>query len=130
MAVSGITYCYIGIIALPKQFSYKPASPKKRFQNIQTAGGTVLHAAPAIRDGDMLIPWSIKGGSKADYVQMLGYYTSYDVTDLPEERSFNGYWGDSYEVRFLEIDPPLVYGGGLYDISGSFHVTTVNTYVT
>jgi len=130
MATTGITYAYIGIIALPKQFSYRPAAPVKRFTNIQTAGGTVLHAAPDIRDGDILIPWSIKGGSQSDYNQMLGYYTDYDVNDLPRERTFNGYWGDSYEVRFLTLDNPTVYGGGLFDISGSFHVTTVNSYVT
>jgi len=123
-------YAYIGIIALPQQFSYRPASPVKRFKNIETAGGTVLHAAPAVRDGDILIPWSIKAGSKADYNQMLGYYTDYDINGLPRERPFSGYWGDSYQVRFLTMDNPTVYGGGLFDMSGSFHVTSVTSYVT
>lgn len=125
-----ITLAYIGIIALPPQFSYKPVAPTKRFTNMQTAGGTVLHTSPAIQDGDMLIPWSVKAATKAQYVQMLGYYTAYDVTDRPTERAFQGYWGDSYDVRFLIMDNPTVYANGLFDLSGSFHVTDVNSYVT
>lgn len=111
---------------LPDQFSYKPAVPFKRTRSVQTASGVRIHSAPSIVPGDSLIPWSIQAGTRAEYNALLTLFLNESNPDF----TFVGYWGDQHVVKFLQLDPPKAYAGGLFDISGSFQIISTTSWGT
>jgi len=108
---------------LPHQFSYEPYIPRKRKSVTATAKAVVTQSSdPVIVHGDGTIPWSIEAAFPSEF-QWL--YDLYDETTLTLY-TFEGYWGETFEVYFDQLDKPKV-RGRLFNVSGQFQVFAVTT---
>jgi hypothetical protein len=108
---------------LPRQFRYKPVSPQKRVNLLQTSGGTVIRYSPYIVAEDSLMPWTIEAGCVEDWILMFDLFNQPGHPDM----EFLGYWGDDFFVKFHTLDQPDV-EGRLFNISGSFQVVSVTNW--
>ena len=108
---------------LPDHFSYKLYIQRKRQTTIPTANAVVIQASnPQIVHGDGVIVWTCAASYPTEFQT---FYTLYDVAN-PTLYTFQGYWGESYEVYFNVFDSPVV-RGRLFDLSGQFQVITVTS---
>lgn len=105
-------------INLPEQFSYTPLTIPKRASRIATFGAVVHQfAAPHHQIiGSQDIPW------KCEFCTTCEVKVFSDLFDLDNPNFiyiFTGYWGEQYEVLFLEFEKTMS-GGRLFSLSGSF----------
>lgn len=110
---------------LPIQFSYKPAVSQRRQNILQTYNYVILQYSPYFVDSDGMIDWEVQSACASEYSQ---FYNWFHVNNNPTY-TFNGYWGDSYEVKFYSLDEPEI-RSRLFSFSGSFLVVRVISYVT
>ena len=115
----------LGGVDLPPQFSYSPASPKKRHTTVQTANGVRIHQAPSIVPGDSIIPFSVPEATQAEWAEIQNFFIAQEGNDLV----FVGYWGDSHTVRFLNFDSPRVIGRR-FQLSGSLQILSTTSWGT
>lgn len=100
------------------QFSYEPYVPKKRRTTQETANAVVLQsAATEIVIGAGTIPWTCEA-AKPEEAQLL--YDKY-MADPSPTYEFVGYWGDVYNVVFVDMDNVRV-RSRLFNCSGMFQV--------
>jgi hypothetical protein len=110
---------------LPPQFSYRPYVPRKRTTVTATSNAVVTQAAsPQIVHGDGTIAWRCNACFASEWTTILGLYMA-TATTLAAQ-TFDGYWGEVYEVYFSNLDEPSVQGR-LWDLSGQFQVVSVTT---
>jgi hypothetical protein len=110
-------------IDLPPQFSYTPYVPRKRVTVSATANAVVTQASsPQIAHGDGTIAWQCR---ECFVTEWTAIWTLYNLTALTLQ-TFEGYWGEVYEVYFSILDPPRV-RGRLWNLSGQFQVASVTT---
>lgn len=110
---------------LPAQFSYKPATPKRRISVVETSGNIVIRESPFNVPSDSIIAFVIEGACEADYLALL---TLYKVTPAVDY-NFTGYWGDVMSVRIFALDPPEVHSK-IFKIAGSLRITSVTNWAT
>ena len=115
-------------IDLPKQFSYEPASPKLRYDVQDTGGAVVIHTASEIVAADSEIEWGCKAATRVEWKRFLTWFESAAATTASVD--FIGYWGDKFKIRFLRFDKPRAYAAGLFDLAGSFRITSVDSWGT
>jgi hypothetical protein len=110
---------------LPPQFSYRPYVPRKRVTITATSNAVVTQAAtPQIVHGDGTIPWRCEACFGNEWTVIWNLYNSVNIS----LKTFQGYWGEEYEVYFNVLDPPDV-RGRLWNLSGMFQVVTVTTAI-
>jgi len=109
---------------LPPQFSYRLVVPVKRISTTRTANSVVLqYAAPSqIVYGEDLLAFRIEGAYACEFQDLYDLYN----TAAPVLYTFEGYWGEEYEVYFNQLDPPIV-KATLFDVSGAFQVMCVTS---
>lgn len=117
--------CKLGGTNLPLHFRYEPATPQTRFVAYKTGGGGLTIQGKAPTAGDAVIKWTMEGCTKAEWLTMLGFYS--DANRMTTTYTFTGYWGDSYTVLALNMDPPKV-GATLFDLSGEFQIVAVTKW--
>ena len=114
------TRATFGSYSFPIQFSYKPVASTKRFTVVKTFGATRVHAPPTadnMVEGDNVIEFSIEGATLSEWQALLSQFTSNVMT----EKTFTGYWGDSWTVIFATLDKSQV-RGNLFNITGSLQI--------
>lgn len=112
-------------VNLPVQFRYKPAAPVIRYNVVETAGDAVIQKAPAIIPADSLLAWTLQAATRAEWIQMLGWFR----TLVGTQATFTGYWGENMVIQWLTMDSPNVQSG-LFDLSGSFRLVTATSWGT
>lgn len=116
-------YAKLNSTNLPIQFSYTPASPKKRVLVQKTAGGIRIHVAPTIIAGDSIISWNVFSALRNEWDFFQNVYKSVNTT-----YTFTGYWGDVHTVLPLTMSDPKVRSGGLFTFDGVFQVTATTSW--
>ncbi len=114
-----IMYCTLNGERLPINFKYTPWVPKKRVSVRDTYGGQVSQRNVNILPVADSISFTYQGDSN-DWKQIEALYR------LNVQMTFTGYWNESYEVWFDELDPPTVQGR-VFDIAGRLRVACVNS---
>lgn len=111
---------------LPVYFSYKLPSPKKRFSQKETCGGTLIQESSqcAVTSG-ALIAFTINA-CPVDYKELYDLYMSCEEGGGSTIYKFEGYWGESYDVKFQSLDEPTIKGRN-FSVSGAFVILCVNT---
>lgn len=110
--------------SLPVQFSYRLPVMAKRQNLFQTYRAVVLQYIPYLVDSDGMIAWEVSNACISEYSTMYGLY--HNATN--PTYTFNGYWGDSYTVKFSTLDEPEI-RSRLISYSGSFQVISILSYV-
>lgn len=110
---------------LPIQFSYKPSVSQRRQNILQTYNYVVLQYSPYFVDSDGMISWEVQNGCASEYST---FYNWFHTASNPTY-TFNGYWNDSYLVKFYSLDEPEV-KSRMFTFSGSFMVVSIISYVT
>lgn len=118
-------------VELPIQFSYQPPTPQIRHTVHKTAdGGIVVHGADNAASSlpaDAKVIWTMEGASRSEWYDFMKLYTAAVSQGL--ERTFVGYWGESFEVLCLVMSPPQV-RGGVFDFGGEFLIKSVSSWGT
>lgn len=126
---SNMTMLYtatLGGVNLPTHFRYQPHIPRKRTSTMATANAVVTQAAsPVIVHGDGTLAWSIEAAFASEFQILYNQYNTTSDTLL----TFNGYWGEVFEVYFRVLDEPSVQGR-LFSLSGMFQVASITTHYT
>ncbi len=115
------------LLPLPVQFSYAPVCPATRHTVHKTGDGAiVIHGNPPVA-GDAVIIWSLPGAERAEWYKFLALYSAANrvTTDL----TFEGYWGDKFEVRCLRA-MDVTARGKVFDLSGEFQIVSVTSWGT
>lgn len=109
---------------LPQGFSYRPYVPRKRQSRTATAGAVIVQVAKTsqIVHGDKSISWVCPACFVNEWKMFYDWYNE----TTPSLLTFEGYWGEVYEVEFAFLDEPNV-RGRLFDVSGQFVVVEVTT---
>jgi len=104
---------------LPIQFSYRPYVPAKRNTVIATANAVVVQssAQTQIVHGEGTIPWNIEAATPGEFQTLYDLYNTAALTLY----TFVGYWGETLEIYFSELDQPQV-SSTLFRVSGQFQV--------
>jgi hypothetical protein len=112
---------------LPPQFSYKPYIPTKRVSVTPTANSVVTQlAAPnQIVHGGEYLSWEIDACFPSEFQALHSQYS----TSTGVVYEFVGYWGETLQVLFAKLDPPVV-KGRLFKVSGTFQVLEVTTAIS
>lgn len=114
--------CYLGGYELPPQFSYPMPEIKKRRSVFQTSGAVITQSSdPVIVDGDSTISWTCRNVTPQEYRIIRNIF---EDPDELEDIIFSGYWGDSYRVYFMELDPVPV-RRKIWNMSGLFQIIEV-----
>jgi hypothetical protein len=109
--------------SLPPQFSYKPATPSKRQRLVQTVNSVVKQIGEIIVPQDTLLSWTCDAACLEEWKTIFDLFNDNSDSTL----TFVGYWGDSYVVKFHELDAPTV-RAGWFSFSGSFQIITVTSW--
>jgi hypothetical protein len=114
-------------VDLPFQFKYKLPKVDKNLSIRKTCTGAIIQErSNCLNLSGSIIPWSIEVACPTDYKLMYDLVTSCDENDGGSTvYTFEGYWGESYEVIFSELDDEDNTGRN-FKMSGAFTILCVN----
>jgi hypothetical protein len=115
-------------VELPFQFKYKLPKVDKKLTIKPTCSGAIIQERQnCVNLAGSIIPWSIEVACPTQYKQMYDLITTCDAGGGSEIYTFDGYWGESYEVIFSELDDEDNTGRN-FKMSGAFTILCVNTH--